>query len=78
MQQTAELDATRMISHLYPPDAHGAEAAEGAAAGGGIGDGLEVAAVEADVLQCARIERLQLLQGRRMAPRTAQPMPGGT
>jgi hypothetical protein len=55
MQESTELDATRMIGHLYPAHAHGAEAAEGAAAGCGIGDGLKVAAVEADIFQCARI-----------------------
>ena len=77
MQETTELDTTRMIGHLHPADAHGAEAAEGAAAGCGIGDGLKVAAVEADIFQCARIERPQLLQGGRIVPRAPQPMPGG-
>src|SRR5262249_36360509 len=58
MQQASELYAARQIRHVQPANAHGAEAPECTAPHVGIGDCVQITAIEPDVLQGTGIERV--------------------
>ena len=75
MQQTGKLDTTGEIRDLDPPHAHRTEPADDPPVGVGVGNPMQVAAVEPEILQGAGIERVQFLQCCGVSPSLLQPMP---
>jgi hypothetical protein len=72
LQQPPELDASCHVVGTDTPDAHGAEAAECAGARAGVGDRVQIAAMEPDILESASVERVQLPQRCGVAPRARE------
>jgi hypothetical protein len=75
MQQTGKLDTTGEIRGLDPPHAHRTEPAYEPSVGVGVGNPMQVAAVEPEILQGAGIEGVQFLQCCGVSPSLLQPMP---
>jgi hypothetical protein len=75
MEQTGKFDASGHIRDLDAPEPHGAKPPHDSPMGVGIGDRTQVAAVEAEILQGAGIERVQFPQCCGVSPGLPQPMP---